>query len=304
MNLSNKNILMSILLIVILLQSFSCSTKKSGIEDNWLNDKILNIGTFNIAWLGDGINDNTPRTKQDYKLIADVIKETGLEVIGLQEIENAAAMDLLIEHLPGYSYYISDGYGKQNLAVLYRDYIELQYIGDYTPIAVEENRTRSGMFLNGRKGNFDWYLLVVHFKATSRFDDTPEKRQASIQMRTQQAEIVSKFVDSLLANGTEQDIIIVGDFNDYLERKEGTSIAAIAENPNIEFLTAGMTSCKNERWYVIDHIAVTKSAKNRYKDNSRFMENFRARFDKSVADIISDHCPIGVSFEIVSPDND
>jgi len=290
--------------LLFLLQSCQNYKSKTDSESNWISDKHINIGTFNIAWFGDGIDDNMPRKSEDYELIAEIIRDSGLEVIGLQEIENAATMNLLLEYLPNYSYYISTGGGKQNLAVLYRNHIELEYISDYTPIAVEENRTRPGMFLKGRKGNFDWYLLVVHFKSTSRFDDTPEKRQASIETRAKQSEIVSRFVDSLLTSVTEQDIIIVGDFNDYLERKGGSSLSALASNNNLEFLTAGQISCKNEKWYVIDHIVVNKSARNRFIENSVFIDNFRSRFDKSIADIISDHCPIGVSFEIVSPDND
>lgn len=291
-----------VFLLILFVFTFASCSKTT--KETRINNEFVTIGTFNIAWLGDGIDDNMMRSDEESKLVAETIKETGFEIIGLQEIENIAALAKLTKYLPGYKYFVSESGGKQNLAVLYRDYINLEYVKDYMPIAVEENRTRPGMFLKARKGNFDFYMMVVHFKSTSRFDDTPEKRTASFEMRTRQSEVLSNWIDSVLANGKEQDLILVGDFNDFPLRDKNPTLTPLLANSNISFLTRELTSCKNEKWYVIDHIVVSNSAKTRLVENSLTMENFRNRLPKEVADKVSDHCPIGVAFEIVSPDND
>lgn len=290
-----------LILIAVSLTAISCSRVS---KESSVGDEFVSIGTFNIAWLGDGIEDNVQRTDDEYKIIAEIIANTKFELIGLQEIENAAALDKVLKHLPGFKYYISQGGAKQNVAVIYRDNIQIEYVKDYAPIAVKADRTRPGMLLKARKGNFDWYMMVVHFKSTSRFDDTPEKRDESIRLRSQQAEVLNNWVDSVLKNDSEKDLIMVGDFNDFPNRKGGSSLAAMLANSNINFLTKDEISCKNEKWFVIDHIVVSESAKKRLLPNSLFMENFYNRYSKEAVEKISDHCPIGASFEIKSPDND
>ncbi len=293
--------LYSLLLLPLLL--FSCA-KQTTFKSSPVNENILSVGTFNIAWLGDGIDDTQLRNDSDYKLIAETIHSTNFDVIGLQEIENEAALKRVVNFLPDYKYIVSHSAGKQNVAVLYKDYIDLQYVNDYMPVAVMPRRTRPAMFLKVKKGNFDCYLMVVHFKSTSRYDDTPEKKTQSIAMRTQQAGVLSDWADSVLAAGQEQDLILMGDMNDATERKEGSSLAPLMLNKTLSFLTDKLTSCKYEKWMVIDQIVVSNSAKKRFQENSLYMENFRSRLPKEQADKISDHCPVGVAFEVNSPDND
>ncbi len=297
--LNTKKLLLIIAAISIV--AASCSTLS---VREPCGDDCVSIGTFNIEWLGDGIDDNKPRTDDEYKRIAEVIKDTKFEVIGLQEIENAEALDKIIKYLPGYKYHISSGYAKQNVAVLFKDNIDLQYVGDYAPIAVKDGRTRPGMFLKARKGNFDWYMMVVHFKATSRYDDTPEKREESIVLRSRQAAALSNWVDSVLTHDAEQDLILVGDFNDFPNRQGGSALTALLENSNVEFLTKDVKGCKYREWFVIDQIVISNSAKKRLLKNSLFMNDFYSKYKKEEAAQISDHCPIGVSFDIVQPDND
>ena len=50
--------------------------------------------------------------------------------------------------------------------------------------------------------------MVVHFKSSSRYDSTPEMQTEARRMRSAQAEVVSKWVDSLLTHGKEQDVLL------------------------------------------------------------------------------------------------
>ena len=57
----------------------------------------LGFGTFNIAWLGDGINDKISRDDKDYNNLKEVIKSLEVDVLALQEIENYASLTKIVD---------------------------------------------------------------------------------------------------------------------------------------------------------------------------------------------------------------
>ena len=266
--------------------------------------KYVTIGTFNIAWLGDNINDRIDREKEHYKAIAEIIKNSKMDVIGLQEIENHNAMRNILKYLPDYSYYLGKSGGKQNLAILFRKSISVKYIGEYMPLAVEEGKTRPGLVIECKYGNFDWKMMVVHFKSTSRYDNTKEKQELSRTLREQQAYVVRKWADSVSKKTKEKDIVIVGDFNDTPNRKKNNTLTSLFGDGKYIFLTANMKSCKYKAMYIIDHIVISKSAMKRYLKDSERVYNFFNTYSKEQAESISDHCPVSSVFDVSSQDND
>lgn len=280
----------------IILLLVSCSDRN--------NDKILSVGTFNIKWLGDGINDRVERDQEDYKAIADIIRESDVDIMALQEIENREALKMIIKHLPNWKYIIEDDGYLLNLAFIAKDDIQLEKVGLYKPFKVLENRTRSGFIAKAKKGNFDFYLMNLHFKATSGYDNTPQKRKQSFLLRQQQSDALDNWIDSIL-QFSEQDLIILGDFNDNPKREWSQNLASLADNQNISFLTSDLESCKNpEKWDVIDHIVISNSAHKRYLMGSAGMFNFYSSLPENKAEIISDHCPVTAVFNVVPKDND
>lgn len=283
---------------IIILSVFfsSCSV---GIK----NRDSVTLGTFNIAWLGDGENDREKRSETDYERIAEIIKDMNADVIGLQEIENEKALRKVMKYLESYQCFVGNTARGQNVALLYKNDIEIKNIEEYMPVAIQKGRNRPGLIAHCKKGNFDWTMMVVHLKSTSRYDSTDELRQQSRETRRLQAAIMTKWVDSV-AQTQEKDIIIVGDFNDFPLRKKDPTLTALLDNQNIDFLTKERKSCKDEKLYAIDHIVVSKSAKKRFVTGSDGMVNFYASEKKEIAQKISDHCPVVSTFEIISPDND
>ncbi|MFH1049503.1 MAG: endonuclease/exonuclease/phosphatase family protein [bacterium] len=287
-------------LVCFLSLSFSISCS-SDVEDK---TDFITIGTFNIAWLGDGIDDTNPRSEKDYNNIADIIINSGADIIGLEEIENDDALRKLTKYLDDYSFFVGNESGSQNPAILYKSSLQLKQLKYIYELEVEPNKTKPGLLFEVKKGNFDWLMMVVHFKSTSRYDSTDELEEQSRILRSQQAEALSSWIDSTLGISTEKDLIIVGDFNDYPARKTNPTLISLVENKNIEFLTSEMKSCKYEYLYSIDHILVSKSAKQRYLSNSIRMYNFFNALTSLEAEKISDHCPVLATFNISKHDND
>lgn len=290
--------------IIIVLISFcglfSCQSTKYGVE---FSPETISICTFNVEWLGDGIQDNKDRATWDYKNIAKVLSITNADIIAMQEIENEKAILKVLEYLDGYKYYVAEGYGKQNLAILYNSNIDLKVLDIYKPLIVEENRTRPGLLVYAKKGNFDFFLMNVHLKSTSSYDNTEELRQKSYELRQQQAMVMNQFLDSILTHQKDRDIIFVGDMNDNPNRKN-SNIKFFADDPKVVFLTSNLRSCKNPYWDNIDHIAITSNTAQRLIKSSIRQINLYELFKQTNAQQISDHCPVVISFDIIMPDND
>lgn len=294
-----------ILFIFLLLSIgfFSCNRcSEQKIEDP--NPYEIVIGTFNIEWLGDGINDRLDRSEEDYKNIAKLIQQSKVELLGVQEVENISAISRVVKYLPDYSFYVCRDDAPQKVGILFRKNISVKYLYDYSPLEVVYRKTRPGMVVSVQKGNLDFLVLVVHFKATSRYDDTPEKVQESYELRSQQSEKAAFWVDSVLSSGIEQDVLVIGDFNDSPKRVKNNTLRAFLLDSNLVFLTFDLKSCKNQNAYGIDHILASKSISKRLISNSVRVFDSYAMFSKEQVERISDHCIVLARFEVKSPDND
>lgn len=264
----------------------------------------LVISTFNVEWLGDGVNDRKDRTENDYKFIAKIISELNADIVALQEIENKDAIKRILKYLKNYKYIISDNKSAQNLAYLYNSKLKIINNYIYDKVDFADRSTRPALVLVAKKNNFDFVISNVHFKSTSRYDNTKEKRERSISIRTQQAEKMSLFIDSILNSGKEKDVIIVGDFNDSPIRKKDPSLISLINYNKGEFLTSELKSCKNKSLYSIDHIFISNSVKNRFILSSERSYNFNLIYEKEITSNISDHCPVSANFNCILKDND
>lgn len=265
----------------------------------------ITVGTFNVEWLGDGSDDDKiQRSEEDYKNLAAVIEESGADVLGLEEVENPAALQRVLKYLNGYSFYVGSSARQQNVGVLYKNTVQVSNPVEYMPVATRPNRNRPGFVVQCKKGNFDWIMMVVHFKSSSRADSTPELKKEAVLNRIEQAEVVAKWVDSLLANGKEKDIMIVGDFNDSPIRRVNPTLMPMMNDSNIVFLTKELGSCQSASWMSIDHIVCTQQTVKRWQPISLHHINFHASLPKEQAKKVSDHCPVVGQFETLTPDED
>lgn len=269
-----------------------------------VSDTSVTLGTFNIEWFGDGLDDRKPRTDQECLLIADVISRTGADVLGLQEIENENALRRILRYLEDYDGFVVDAGIKQNVGVIYRKDVKVERLGTYTPLTTGRSGMRPGLLVHCSKRSFDWTMMVVHLKSTSRFDSTNQMRDESRVVRSAQVALLRRWSDSVIAHGPEKDIVIVGDFNDFTSRRQQATLTSLLESDNMIFLTGALKSCKNDQWTTIDHVVVSKSTRDRLIKGTERMDDIRSSLKGSMADAVSDHCPVLVRFSTEGPDND
>ena len=290
-------------LFLLLPLIYSCSDQQQNALAN--NNEVVTVATFNIQWLGDGKRDAHKRKSSDYKRIAKIIRESEADIVALQEIENGAAIDIILRYLSGYKYFIADCTGAQNVAVLYDSIVSVKLKRIYTPLQLGHTRYRPGLEIEVKAGNFDFVAMIVHLKASSNFERNRIKKTESIANRTLQNVLLSNWLDSSLAASKEKDYIILGDFNDSPSNDESDAFEPLLRNKHIRILTedlksSGKFSGKN----VIDHIVVSTSAFKRCNIASLMLFDISKQYtDKQLANI-SDHAPVLVQFDIKAPDKD
>ncbi len=255
----------------------------------------ITVGTFNIAWLGDGIDDKTPRTKEDIENIRTVINTLEADILALQEIENSKAIGSIVD-TNKYTIITATYPKEQKTALIINKNIEIIETYQLDAISLGNRDLRPGIVAYCRTNGFDFFVGSFHFKSTSRYDDTPYKKSRSFDMRQEQSAILLDEIKKLIDIKKDKDIILLGDFNDNPSKKN-SNITAL-ENDEFDFLTSDMMSCKYSIWKSIDHIIVSQSMKSRAKNSSLSMIDINTMFPEEEAKNVSDHCPVIIKFDL------
>ncbi len=262
------------------------------------SDSVITIGTFNVEWLGDGDSlDVKQRTDEDYRNIAEIIKKTDAEVLGIQEIENSAALEKVLRYLPEYKYYLGTHGHAQNVGVLYKSSVQISDATEYLPLATRAERNRPGFVFRCTKNQFSATVMVVHLKSTSRMDSTKELKVESYINRREQVHVLRTWLDSLVLNAHQEDVLVVGDFNDFAQRQQNATLGEILADTNAVLLSAEQRSCKKPEWYGIDHILASRHLSQRWYAQSIHNVNLYALLKSTEAIGVSDHCPVVTQFD-------
>ncbi|MBI4777790.1 endonuclease/exonuclease/phosphatase family protein [Candidatus Desantisbacteria bacterium] len=294
------SILSSMLLLVILLTP--CDAAR---------DKCIEIATFNIEHL-------TCKGK-DIKQIARVIKDLGLDVVGIQEIEDLSALEKLVSYLDGFKYKITSGNAPIHVGIIYNSStIDVSQTNQITSLILDKPKMlRPGLSVRAKvkPDGFDFTLAVVHLK--SKGGASEEKTDL---YRKQQIQCLSDWIDTeLRANPKEKDIIIVGDFNESLER---SPFVPLINRRDVKILTGDLPPGNisyigkqgNRRYQsLIDHIVLYKGKGGAFeeykagsisllKDYSRKYPNYDIPVSPDGFTAISDHLPVYAVFS--TRDND
>jgi endonuclease/exonuclease/phosphatase family metal-dependent hydrolase len=254
----------------------------------------ITIGTFNIAWLGDGLDDKEPRTKDDIRNINQVITAINADILALQEIENSKAIQNIVDTTK-YNIFISSYPKEQKTALIISKKIQVLNTYQLDAISLGNEDLRPGLVAYCKHNGYDFFVGSFHFKSTSRYDDTPFKKSRSFDIRKEQSLILVDEIKKLILDKKDEDVILLGDFNDN-PSKNNSNITAL-ENDEFDFLTSDMMSCKYSIWKSIDHIIVSKPIKNKVVASTLAMIDINTMFDENEAKKVSDHCPIIVKID-------
>ncbi|MEM0963508.1 MAG: endonuclease/exonuclease/phosphatase family protein [Bacteroidota bacterium] len=204
----------------------------------------LRIATLNGEFLFDGIGDEgeatfpwkgRPEASREHRdEVAAVIRMLDADVVAIQETENLATLDMMIEESladMGYQAVLVDGldsFTGQDVGLLTRlPVTDSGRTNERVPVGISDQRYGVSKNLWVRLDLPDGTplsLVGVHFLARPDDVERRDRREA-------QAEVIRRFVEAEVAEGRE--VVVLGDLNDFdgtvLDRRGSTPITDVLE---------------------------------------------------------------------------
>lgn len=177
-------------------------------------EQVAGIGTFNIEWLG-----TKKRSEEDYKTIAKVIQDVNADVLGIEEISSVDGLKKVLKHMPDYGFVLGKS-NDQMLGVIFnknRASYDPHSIEQVDAVTMGKDGMRSPLSVDMKVDNYDFNFTVLHLKA--RFD--PKSKE----FREKQAEVLNQWLKARLQTKQDKDMIIVGDYNDFVDSKTTQNVA-------------------------------------------------------------------------------
>ncbi|MBX3464089.1 MAG: hypothetical protein KF830_13025 [Planctomycetes bacterium] len=185
--------------------------------------ETFRIGTWNLEFLGaegNYRNNLPPRTDADHAAIGRKVRELGVSVLAVQEINDAAALQKVAagagdswQLVLGASGEWTDGKTAQRIGFLYDSkVVDLLFAEqlDHLPREFEGapifHRVPVTAGFRHRPTGADFRLVTVHLKAGQKPDDQKKRRG--------EAQALAGWLDELRRRpGEDPDIVLLGDFN-------------------------------------------------------------------------------------------
>ena len=244
-----------------------------------------NIATWNIRILSDGSRDDT-----ELQSIASIF--SNFDFVAVQEIRDTTVLNRLLTHLDGWDYVVSADVGnivKEKYAYFYKEAMftvlgSPYVLGDPNNIFIREP-----YIAHFRSGEFDFTVITIH---TIYGDTIGDRRREDALL-----DDVITLVDA--ANGDENDVLLMGDFNlpsdDYAWQI--TTHNAIVD-PSIK-TTITDTSSYDNIWINPTHTSEYADSFSLYK----FDELLFGNDDDAALLAVSDHRPVIAQFSFLLDDD-
>ena len=255
--------------------------------------KTATIGTFNIEWLGQKV-----RSEDDYKQIAQVIKDSGASVLGVEEIADIEGLKSVMKHLPDHGYILGKS-GNQMVGMIFdknRAKYDAKSIQVLDEVTLGNPHMRPPLSVDMKVDNYDFNFTVMHLKAGFN--------ERSIGIREQQAGKMNQWIQERQSKSKDKDMIIVGDYNDF---NNSPTLNGIDKGNPVDYATdeAGKGFYTNIRYKsIIDHAALSNAPGGASEDYVKgSLRTIDEKKYPNYTHSISDHKP--VFFDIrTDKDND
>jgi len=265
--------------------------KKAGIPS-------IKLASFNIRIFSD-------RSRDDAELRQIVDQLIPYDIIAIQEVRDSRVLDRAVVILNAntdvmWDYLISRKVGrgvKERYAFLFRT-DRIQAIGD-GEIAADPSDVfiREPYIASFQAGSFDFTLITIHTLFKSK--NAPE--------RGDEFEALGQvFLDVQAADPSEQDVIVLGDFNDSPTNKAGDKankrfLRMLNVVPDMRCLFSGdiQTTISDTAKSLYDNICYQPQHVTEYTNKNgivKFDETVFGNDDKKASRRVSDHRPIWANF--------
>ena len=262
----------------------------------------INVSELKVAAWNIRIMSNKSRT--DAELIAIARTLADYDFIAIVELRDEAVLKrtqrILLQMGKAYDYQFSPAVGrgvKERYAFLYKkDLISVVSPGELYPDAADgkDDFSRDPYWATFRAGEFDFSVIAVHVI----WGDTVGPRKAEVRALAD----VYRYVQE--ANGTEEDVLLVGDFN--RNPNDAESYSRIMAIPSMTRLFELPQKSHIRDSSLYDNIYFQTDVVTEYLGRcgiDRFDETDFGNDDKAANLAVSDHRPIWAVFSMTRDDD-
>ncbi len=259
----------------------------------------IKVATWNLNWLttrshdeADLPQDVAVRAAEDFTLLRGYAERLDADVVGLQEVDGAAAAARLFDPA-AYQFAFIDEAVTQQVGIAVRRGITLTRNPDVvaldtTPEA--KHRLRDGLDVTlGLPDGQRLRVLVVHLK-TGCWAEALASRKRACQTLAEQVPVLADWVARRQSEGSAY--LVMGDFNRRLDLPGDAVLGALDTAAPLTLVTAGQSSpCWGGEDF-IDHLLLGGAARGWLQPGSLRVLTYRQ--DEAYKDRLSDHCPVSV----------
>ena len=282
------------------------------------NDQTLRVFNWNMRWFGEPswCNCDTALAKNN---AIQIMKDANADVYCLQEFVNVAQLNFITQQLGAQFSSIVSPYGSgasnpasgfystcQKLAYIYNTN-KIQNLGSFGLLAstYPADTTVNSAYYCFSSGRFPFImkaklLLANGNNDTVFFANIHAKASGTQSDYDRRACATSKMTDSLNTLFPNNQVIVIGDFNDFIE---GTNVVGNVLSPYKYLLDNGFTGITLPSKYVgqstyvgssdfiIDNIVCKNNMMNKYVDSSFFIFTETEKYINDYRNTTSDHYP-------------
>ena len=297
--------------------------------------ETVDVGAYNLSFFGSNSTNNPTQAKIDTQInnIARVMQRLNLDIIGVEEVSSDAAMAQLMTKLPGYNFVLSNRWSysfnppdptfpPQKIGFVYNSAVATLVSSRvmFESLYDSARANEQGVIRNYPSGNGSsfWASGRLPFMATFdvkigntvkrvRVIDIHAKAVDDIESYRRRAYDVKVLKDTLDAYYPNDNIIILGDFNDRLFGSITTGQTSpyqpfIADVAGYTGLTYPLDSAGRVSFItgsgLIDHIVISNEMRPFVIAGSTDIEDPRTYIPGYNATTASDHLPLFTRFDL------
>jgi hypothetical protein len=263
-------------------------------------DLVPGIGTADAIDIATWNIENFPRTADTPRVMADLITSLGLDLVAVQEIASVEAFDELVARLPQHegllsSHQYGDG-NYQKVGFIYRaDLMQL----DGGALLFDDQGfdfPRPPLQVAVTAGDVTFLAISMHLKAGIGDADRDRRRAAMITLEAHVRDVVEA--------GSEDEVIILGDYNERVDTEEGREVfAPFLDAPGdyalrtLEPAESGVVTYLPFGGRFIDHVITTTGLAGEMSAADPIVPPLHEQLGSY--EIVSDHLPAVASMPVL-----
>ncbi len=257
----------------------------------------VDIATWNI--------ENFPKQTFTPSVMADMITSLRLDLIAVQEIEDTTGFTELVDRLDYHDAVLSTHtYGTgdyQKIGLIYNT--DILAVSDTKLIFTSEGYDFPRPPLqatvtvdDGVHPVFDFIVIAIHLKAGTDYEDR-ERRKAAIVL-------LENYVTQLIDGTSDDEVIILGDFNEVLTNSQGLDVMApwLVAADNYLIHTQALADADGVSWLpgdmILDHVISTPALDAEFAGTATRIPDLDSQYG-SYEPNVSDHLPVVVSMPVL-----